>query len=34
LRLVTGLPEWLEETVIPVTEIEALKKQLADMGGR
>jgi ribonuclease Z len=31
--LMTGLPEWLEETVIPVAEIEAFKKQLADMGG-
>jgi ribonuclease Z len=32
--LMSGLPEWLEETVIPVAEIEAFKKQLADMGGR
>ena len=29
-----GLPEWLDDTVIPVAEIEAFKKQLADMGAR
>jgi ribonuclease Z len=32
--LMTGLPEWLEETVIPVPEIEAFKQQLKEMGGR
>ena len=31
--LMTGLPEWLEETVIPVAEIEAFKQQLAEMQG-
>jgi len=30
--LMAGLPEWLEKTVISVAEIEAFKKQLADMG--
>jgi hypothetical protein len=29
--MMTGLPEWLEETVIPVAEIEEFKKQLAEM---
>ena len=32
--VMTGLPEWLEETVIPVAEIEAFKEQLAQMGAR
>ena len=32
--VMTGLPEWLEDTVIPVAEIEEFKKQLAEMGGR
>jgi ribonuclease Z len=31
--LMTGLPQWLEDTVIPVAEIEAFKKQLAEMQG-
>jgi ribonuclease Z len=30
--MMTGLPEWLEATVIPVPEIEAFKQQLAEMG--
>lgn len=29
-----GLPKWLEETVIPVAEIEEFKKQLGEMGAR
>jgi hypothetical protein len=32
--VMTGLPEWLEETVIPVAEIEAFKKELKQMGAR
>jgi len=32
--LMTGLPEWLEDTVIPVPEIEAFKQQLAEGGAR
>ena len=32
--VMSGLPQWLEETVIPVDEIEAFKQQLADMGAR
>ena len=32
--VMTGLPEWLEETVIPVDEIEAFKRQLEEMGAR
>ena len=32
--VMTGLPEWLEKTIIPVAEIEAFKKQLEQMGGR
>ena len=30
--LMTGLPQWLTDTVIPVDEIEAFKQQLAEMG--
>ena len=29
-----GLPQWLEDTVIPVAEIEEFKKQLDEMGAR
>jgi ribonuclease Z len=29
-----GLPSWLEDTVIPVAEIEEFKQQLAEMGAR
>ncbi|MFQ5968550.1 MAG: MBL fold metallo-hydrolase [Acidimicrobiia bacterium] len=32
--LMTGLPEWLEKTVIGVPEIDAFKQQLAEMGAR
>ena len=32
--VMAGLPEWLEETVIPVAEIEAFKKELEQMGAR
>jgi ribonuclease Z len=32
--LMSGLPGWLEDTIIPVDEIEAFKRQLAEMGGR
>ncbi len=32
--VMAGLPEWLEETVIPVPEIEAFKKELERMGAR
>ncbi len=32
--VMTGLPEWLEDSVIPVPEIEAFKQQLEDMGAR
>jgi ribonuclease Z len=31
--LMTGLPQWLSDTVIPIPEIEEFKKQLAEMGG-
>ena len=30
--LMTGLPDWLTDTVIPVAEIEEFKKQLKEMG--
>jgi hypothetical protein len=30
--VMTGLPEWLEETLIPVPEIEAFKQQLEEIG--
>ena len=29
-----GLPNWLEESIIPVKEIEEFKKELAKMGAR
>jgi hypothetical protein len=29
-----GLPSWLEDTVIPVPEIEEFKKELKEMGAR
>jgi ribonuclease Z len=32
--LMHGLPSWLEDTVIPVAEIEEFKQQLAEMGAR
>jgi len=32
--VMTGLPDWLSDTVIPVDEIEAFKQQLAEMGAR
>jgi len=32
--MMTGLPDWLSDTVIPVDEIEAFKQQLAEMGAR
>ena len=32
--VMTGLPEWLEKTVIPVAEIEEFKKELEQMGAR
>ncbi len=32
--VMSGLPEWLEETIIPVPEIEAFKKELERMGAR
>jgi hypothetical protein len=32
--VMSGLPEWLEKTVIPVAEIEAFKKELEQMGAR
>ena len=32
--LMTGLPEWLSDTIIPVDEIEEFKRQLEAMGAR
>jgi hypothetical protein len=32
--VMTGLPEWLEETIISVPEIEAFKQELVKMGAR
>jgi hypothetical protein len=32
--LMHGLPQWLEDSVIPIPEIEDFKKELDDMGAR